>query len=244
MLKGDAMTKEFGSGLTGQKVDLPTYADRVAEETARVEAIKAQWTPPEAMAAAPMAPAAGAKVLVPEYEVSVGGVRRRVSAHWREADVFDAMERAAQIAHAKRDGEAAFVAPFSPGQVHMARYYLTLTEHHAVGGMRCASLEAGRTGGSGGSFMDAFLHEGDQLRWLHGRIGAGVAMSVRRVRPSTRGPGKAGVISDRALVDGVCLGQMDLNAVLRRHGWSPDGHHRKALRLALGAALDRMQGYR
>jgi hypothetical protein len=230
------MTKEFAAGLTGVRVVL-------AEEAARIAAIKARATPPEAMAAAPVAPAAGPKALVPEYEIAVGGLRRRVSAHWREADVFDQMEQDALRAHAKREEEAAFVAPFTPGQVDIARHYLVLTERHSAGGMRCASLEAGR-GGSGGDFMTAFIKEGDVLRALPAAIGPGVGMAVRRVRPSMRGGAGAGIIPDRTLVDAVCLGQQDLSTVLKRAGWSIKGEHRKALRMALAAALDRMQGYR
>lgn len=231
------MTKEFGTTPQGAKPVLPTYADRVAGETARIEAIKAQWTPPDAMAAAPMGPAAGPKVLVPEYGVASGGTRRRVSAHWREADVFDVMEQAAI-----RQGDDA--GPFTPGQVAVARQYRHLTENHQAAGLRCASLEAGRSGGgAGGCFIDAFLDEGKRLAWMERRIGNGVAMAVRRVRPSARGGSKAGIISDRQLVDAVCLGQMGLNDVLRRYGWAVKGDHRRVLRVALSAALDRMRGY-
>lgn len=239
MLKEAPVTKE----LDHKKVSLPTYAEKVAAETARLAALKAQWTPPDAMAAAPIAPAAGAKVLVPEFEIALGGIRRRVSAHWRAADVFDQMEQDARRAHERSRDEAPFVAPWSWGQLHMARFYRTLTERHSAGGMRCASLEAGRGGGGGGDFITNFISEGKTLDGLHAAIGPGVAMAVRRIRPSTRGSRTAGVILDRVLVDSVCLGQMTLGAVLRAAGWSPDGHHRKALRVALAAALDRMQGY-
>lgn len=230
MLKGAGMAKEFGAG-------------RLAAEAERMAEIKARWTPPAEMAEAPVAPAAGAKVLVPEYAIAVGGMRRRVSSHWRQADVFDAMERAALRAFERRQ-DGVFQPPFTPGQVEMGRHYLVLTERHSAGGMRCAALEPGRAGGDGGGFIDAYLREGDELRLIHARIGAGVALAVRRVRPSKRGGDGAGVISDRVLVDAVCLGGLDLNAVLIKAGWSPDGHHRKTLRLALAAALDRMQGYR
>ena len=90
--------------------------------------------------------------------------------------------------------------------------------------------------------MSAYVTEGKRLTKLHGQIGAGVALMVRRIRPSARGKASAGIITDRQLVDAVCLGQQRLNTVLKRSGWTPDGHHRKALLLALAAALDRMQG--
>jgi hypothetical protein len=67
-------------------------------------------------------------------------------------------------------------------------------------------------------------------------------MAVRRIRPSKRGS-KAG-ITDRRLVDMVCLSGLTFDQVLERHGWAPKGEHRIALRTALCGALDRMQGYR
>ncbi len=229
------MTKTFGLGLVGVKKVL-------SAESASLAAFKAKWTRsgPDGDI---VAPAAGPKVLVPEYEVLEGGTRRRVSAHWRAADVWDAMEQALRQAHQRKAGDAAFAPPFTPGQIDTARLYRHLTENHAAGGMRCAALDAGRSGGGGGSFIDSFIDEGDRLAWMHGRIGEGVAMAVRRVRPSARGPGRAGIITDRVLVDAVCLGQHDLSTVLRRAGWATFGGHRKALRMALCAALDRMQGY-
>jgi hypothetical protein len=42
----------------------------------------------------------------------------------------------------------------------------------------------------------------------------------------------------------VVVGGQDLSAVLVRFGWQADGKNRKALRLALVGALDRMQGYK
>ena len=243
MLKGQVMVKERAVAKSGAKISLPVYADRVADEAARILATKARWTPPAAMAAAPMAPAAGPKVLVPEYDMATGGLRRRVSAHWRAVDVFDLMEQQALREHARRGGDAALVSPFTPGQVEMGRRYQALVERRSAGGMRCAGLEAGRGGSGGGDFMTAFMAQGDEVDLICARIGQGAAMVVRRIRPSKRGGSAARVITDRALVDGVCLEGQDLNGVLRAAGWSADGHHRKALRTALSAALDRMQGY-
>lgn len=51
-------------------------------------------------------------------------------------------------------------------------------------------------------------------------------------------------ITALALVNCVCLLDLDLSAVLRRHGWAPKGLHRDRLRKGLCAALDRMQGLR
>jgi hypothetical protein len=195
-----------------------------------------------AMAAAPVAPARGPQVLEPEYEIVTGGTRRRVSAHWRAADVFDAMDLSSRADYLRRLGDDVdWVPPFTPGQVAMARLYRDMTERHGAGGMRGSSLDGGGSGG--GEFIDAHITLGDRLRGLHQSIGSGAALPVRRVRPSTRGKPGARVISDRTLVDALCLHGMGLNAVLRAAGWSSKSDHRVALRSALAAALDRMQGY-
>ncbi|MGO4854752.1 hypothetical protein [Phaeovulum sp. W22_SRMD_FR3] len=94
----------------------------------------------------------------------------------------------------------------------------------------------------GGEFMDAFVAEGDDIRRLRARVGTGVAMQIRRIRPSARGAAARGIITDLALVDAVCLEELTLSAVLTRFGWVSDGKNREALRKALGAALDRMAG--
>lgn len=201
-------------------------------------------TPPPEMAAAAVAPARGAKRLVAQYELLPGGTRRWIGSHWADADIFDKMCRDAFARHQKAGGDVAdFAVPFTPGQMSMARRYRDLTERHAAGGVRCASLEArGSGGGQGGEFIDAFVAEGRELSAIHRRIGSGEAMVVRRIRPSARGS-KASIF-DRRLVDLVCLGGQDLTGVLRSHGWALKGDHRDALRRALCVALDRMQGYR
>lgn len=150
----------------------------------------------------------------------------------RAADVFDRMLRAAA------EGKE----PFTEGQVAMARRYRALVERHDAGGVRCSDLVGQQGGGAGGDFMDAYLAEGRELDAIRRRIGAGSAMTLRRIRPSARGSRRS--IPDRAVVDMVCLGDATLSQVLRRHGWQVDGHHRKALSVALSAALDRMIGYR
>lgn len=160
------------------------------------------------------------------------------------ADVFDAMEAAALRAHLGRHGdEAGFASLFTPGQAAMARDYRQLVERRAAGGIKCASLEAGRGGVSGGEFIDAFVADGLRLAAIERRIGAGVALSVRRIRPSARGKQARGIITDRVLVDSVCLVGKTVTAVLRAHGWAKSSAHIDALRQALAAALDRMQGY-
>jgi hypothetical protein len=90
--------------------------------------------------------------------------------------------------------------------------------------------------------MDAYLAVGRELDRLHGRIGLGQALVLRRVRPSQRGS-RVG-ISDRSVVDMVCLCGMTLGQVLEAHGWAVKGEYRDGVRIALCGALDRMQGYR
>lgn len=135
--------------------------------------------------------------------------------------------------------------PFTKGQVNVARLYRDLVERHDAGGMKLASLEGRVTSGSGkgGEFMDAFLAEGETIRRMQRAIGTGVAMQVRRVRPSARGGKAARNIRDRDLVDAICLHGKSFRQVLDIHGWAPDGKNAKRLICALAAALDRMQGY-
>ncbi|RWR49437.1 hypothetical protein EOW65_09165 [Sinirhodobacter ferrireducens] len=153
----------------------------------------------------------------------------------RAADVFDRMEARAQAAKKP--------APFTPGQIAIARLYRTLVERHEAGAIKLSSLE-GRTGGSGRGVdvTDLRLEDARKIALLRRRIGDGAAMVVRRLRPSARGAG-ASIILDRRLVDAVCLEDMDLSSILAAHGWNVDGTHRKRLVAALVASLDRMRGY-
>lgn len=217
-------------------------ASPLAAEALRIEAIKVRATPPEEMAAAPVAPARGPQVLIRQYTVDRGGIRKATGARWQGADVFDLMERRARQVHEASGTDAPFIAPFTPGQIAIARHYRHLTERHDAGAVKCSALDGRTGGGSGRDWMDGYIAIGDELARLHARIGSGEAMSLRRVRPSKRDERVA--ITDRALVDAVCLGGMTLTEVLRRHGWARKVEITDAMRLALAAALDRMQGYR
>lgn len=154
----------------------------------------------------------------------------------RQADVFDLME-----ASARRRSEP---APFTPAQIAVARHYRALVERHDAGGIKCSALDGRTSGGTGRDFMDAYLSEGREIEAMRRRIGTGVALAVRRIRPSARGGAERRGIPDRALVDMVCLGDRSLSDVLKAHGWATFGDNRKALVQALSAALDRMIGYR
>ncbi|PKP67931.1 MAG: hypothetical protein CVT83_07595 [Alphaproteobacteria bacterium HGW-Alphaproteobacteria-5] len=224
-------------------------AARLAASALAVAAIKAAATAPGACGPdIPVAPARGAcRVVTPvrmvegsEARVVADGHRGVGEAAARKgvmlADVFDRM-----AAWAEARGEA---LPFTSGQVAMARLYRNLVERHEAGGMRCSSLETGSAGGgTGGEFIDAYVVAGDEITRLQRRIGTGAAMVVRRVRPSARGGAARGIITDRELVDAVCLHDRTLSEVLDKHGWAIKGEHRERLRVALAACLDRMQGY-
>ncbi|MDK3017613.1 hypothetical protein [Pseudodonghicola flavimaris] len=218
-------------------------ARRKAEEAARIAAVKARGRVPEQCGPdIPEAPARGAFRLVQLrrlYPDGAEGYRVKDAGHLGRAaicnaDVFDRM--AASAARARKP------VPLSPGQIAMGRHYRDLVERHACAGLRCSSIEAVRSGGSGqgGGFMDAVLRDREEIAWLHRRIGAGVAMAVRRVRPSARGTRVA--IPDRQLVDLVCLEDQALSDVLRAYGWSVYGDTLRGLTGALAAALDRMTG--
>jgi hypothetical protein len=132
-----------------------------------------------------------------------------------------------------------FVPPFTHGQVQAARAYAALSERVAGSGVKCSSLEA-VSGSGGGDREVAILRDIGQLRALHARIGNGLAQEVRRIRPNGA---KRKPIYVRRLVDMVCLGDVTLKGVLDAHGWAWTEKSSKGVRLALCAALDRMQGY-
>lgn len=216
---------------------------RQAEEAARIAAAKARGRVPEQCGPEiPEAPARGAfrvfepKRLYPDgkdgYEVRPAGYRGRAAI--RNADAFDVMTAAA--ARRKKP------SPFTASQVSMGRHYRDLVERHACAGVKCSSLEAPRSGGSGqgGGFIDAVLRDREEIDRLRRRIGDGVAMEVRRVRPSQRGTRVA--IPDRRLVDLVCIEEKTISDVLKAHGWTASGKTVTALAQALGRALDRMAG--
>lgn len=231
--------------------------ERLARAEARLDQVKASAAIPEACGPdiAP-APARGAFATFRPIEIVPGsaGTARpagyrgpgevQYRAAIRRADVFDAMIEDARKRHAAAGDEAGpFVPPFTPGQVQVARDYRDLCERRSAGGVRCAPLEAGRGGGAGGEFIDAFVADGILLAKIVERIGTGAALPVRRLRPSLRGEATRDVTA-RALVDMVCLGGMSLKRVLIRHGWTANAGRIALLRRALADALDRMQGYR
>ena len=214
---------------------------RAEDERAALKRVLAAAILPEGSGTEiPVAPCRGSLLSVPqvtmvpkgasEWEPRAGGFAGCDPV--RARDVFDARLEAAARARS--------ALPLTPGQVGMGRRYRDLVERHDAGGIKCSVLD--RSGGSGREFMDAFLAEGRELAAIRRRIGAGSALAVRRIRPSVRGSRRS--ITDRALVDMVCLEGASLSDVLRRHGWTRQTPVLKALLGALGGALDRMTGYR
>ena len=152
----------------------------------------------------------------------------------RRADVFDLMiDQAAK--HKKAPS-------LSIAQIQMGRSYRDLVERHASAGVRCSSIEGmpGGGGGDGTGFMDAVLDQGRQIDRWRTLIGDGLAMDVRRVRPSQRGERIA--IKALDLVDRVCLEDKSISAVLKAHGWSNYGANITKLAHALSECLDQMSG--
>ena len=215
---------------------------RLHDEGQRVRAMLDYFTPPEDLAEIPVAPGRGPMQRVPNYMLLPGGTRAQQGSHWRRMDQLSIMCRHAWERHRAKCQQSGrdvpFDAPFSLGHISMGLHYLALVERHDAAGIKCASIEgrAGSPSGSGGGgFVEAYLAEGFEIEALHRRIGAGIALAVRR------GSGRRS-ITDRQLVDAVCLAGKDLTGLLRSHGWANDARLRDHLRKALVAALDRMIG--
>lgn len=204
-------------------------ASRLQQERDRLAAILARATPAEGCGPAiPVAPARGPSrsvtpnVVMPDpktksgYKVEATGWRGFCAA--KAIDVFDVLEQR-EIARARREKRDP-VPPFTRQQIDIALRYRDLVEHHAAGGMKCASLETpGGGGAGGGEFIDAYIGVGREIRTLQERIGSGAAMVVRRVRPSARGGVTASIILDRHLVDVVCRDGRHFDAVLMSYSW-------------------------
>lgn len=213
----------------------------------RVAAIKAAYTPPAACGPdVVVAPARGAFRTYDPIGLVPGSTERvRSEAHRGEGeavvrkgvavvDVFDRM----MVEAARRK----MPAPLTPSQIAIGRRYRWITEQHDAGGFKLTSINS--TGGGAGAtdVLVQRLSERKELVELRRRVGVGVAMSVRRVRPSQRGAGSR-VIHDIDVIDRVCLGDLTVTEVLREFGWSTYSGNTAALRVALCGCLDRMVGY-
>lgn len=221
--------------------ELSRGAERVKAEDAAVRQMLDRAVPPAAVPDAPIAPAQGPRAVVSSFAVTRGGIRRAEGAHLRVMSPLEIMVAQAWQRHKARGGEAAFVPPFTPGQIAMANDYAALVEWRGGSGVRCASLEAGRGGSGSGVFIDRFIDQGAWLAELRARCGDGVAMSPRR--HMDRGNARR-VITVRSAVDDLALGGLAVKAILRGAGWVGNMRECGELRRAICAALDRMQGYR
>lgn len=168
------------------------------------------------------------------------------------ADAFDVMEAKARAAHARKVTRAkaakqpapSYRPPFTPGQVAMGRLYRDLVEKHACAGVKGSSLEtlSQGGGGQGGEFIDAVLRDRQRLKLLQDRIGSGVFLAPRRASAHSMDRGTRRAISDRHLVDAVCIEGHAVSAVLTRCGWSQKADLTRRLTARLAELLDAMMG--
>lgn len=169
-----------------------------------------------------------------------GNVRTRDAGQFVGMMVQDAFHKAEL--HATRRKQP---APYTPGQVNIGRIYRDLFERCATSGLQLSQLgNSGGGGGDGTGISEAVLDDMDYLRNLQRAIGNGIAIAVRRVRPSKRGgtgTRPARNISDKRLVHMFCVEGETLSATLVAHGWSDYRENKNALHRALCAALDRMR---
>jgi hypothetical protein len=217
-------------------------AKRIQAMDQRVAAMKAAATPtPIASPVIIPAPARGPTKVVQlrETVATENGPRvRRTTVDGfhpvQAADAFDQMELRAR--QRKADGEPLF----SMQQVDAGRAYAALAERCASEGMRCSSVEGGRSGGQGGQrdWIEGVIARSAMLARLHADIGDGVALSPRGAQAHADRPRRTVTVRD--LVDEVCIKGRTLSEVLHRNGWLTDGRTLKAAREVLCAALDRM----
>lgn len=164
------------------------------------------------------------------YVIRPSGYRGRKALHL--ADQFDQ----ARVSARRQECDP----PYTRAQENMGRAYRDLCQDLASRGMAVSSLMGSTGGGDGRGWVDAYCDDAQQLRLWQSRIGHGVALPVRRIRPSDRGV-KSGIL-DRDLVDQFCIHDKPLTDILKAHGWRANGKTRGALQRALAEALDRMQG--
>jgi hypothetical protein len=229
---------------------------RLRAEAGRVAKIKAAGVAPaQCGPEVPNAPARGAVRISNPKELVPGTTDKfQHAGHFgrsvlHRCDVFDTMRGQALKAHAKvkaKNAQAVFEEPFSAGQVSMARHYAGLNESLQSGGIGGTSYVEDRVSGGGKGFdaVDLRLAARQEFEALEHKIGRGVALAMRKVRPSKRGDGRVcAMIADLDVVQMVCLHGLSLSEVLRKYDWTESSRNRIALRAALRGALDRMQGY-
>lgn len=206
----------------------------------------AQTLSPCAAPAADLPLAAGPMQAEPIWLVEPSGQRRFAGRRLRDMISLEVMVVQARQRHDARhaakpiEDRPAFVPPFTPSQISVARAYRDLVEWREGSPMRGSDLTGGQSGGGGaGLFIDSYIANGAWIETLRERIGDVVVMDIRRHmdRGNTRRP-----ITARALVDQVVLEGKTLTQVLQGFGWVANTANLKATRVGLCAALDRMTG--
>jgi len=172
------------------------------------------------------------------YTTATGQVLERRSGRYAALKVQDAFDKAAVAA--ARTGQP---DPFTDAQRDAGRTYGALFHRCASSGLKLSSLEGGSGGGGAGGVSEAVLDDLQMLRFYDRRIGRGVSMAVRRVRPSLRGAADGmhkRNITDARLVHLFCVDGETISGVLVAHGWADRGKARLVVRDALRSVLDRL----
>ena len=191
-----------------------------------------------------LAPARGKMVACPQMTVLAVGAedfvvapeRYRAGAPGRERDIFDDMTDRAT----RRGGDK----PFTVGQVAVGRAYRDFAQKVMAAGYKTSSTFDARVDGGRVDFMNQYLRDVYRLGMFQRAIGSDVALSPRQMAVHSMDRGARRLITTRDLVDSICLREPKggLSAVLVAHHWSVSARNVKALRAALCAALERMQG--
>lgn len=216
-----------------------------AEEAGRLDQVRlAGQVPAAASAEIAPAPARGPVTLFRDRQVSLTDGGNFVTRYTTGAgetglrcgDAFDVMQ---DQANRRRGSDAVPRALFTPAQVQAGRTYATLFEKVGKGALKCSSLDGVASGGGGGDFMDAYIHDARRLNRMTEAIGDGWALTGQRAAPhrDRRQP-----IRSITLLRDVTVRGLTLSRVLARYGWSRAPRNCDQLRDALAACLDRLYG--
>lgn len=192
----------------------------------------------------PAAPARGPVLLFHPRQAVItdtGNVATERTGRFAAMQVQDGFHKAQVHARSRKQPE-----PFTPGQVNIGREYAALFHRCESSGMKLSQI-GGAGGGSGAlGVSEAVLADMQRLAWLTKRIGGGVALTIRRVRPSKRAgsaASKARNVTSMRLVEDFCAHGETISAILRAHGWSDYTGNKKLLHAVLCANLNRMSGH-
>lgn len=203
----------------------PVLASRAlaVRSEARVSAMVASYHPPSLDPSGPMpfGPARGGlvRVLIPDVSI----------------DPTTGADKVTEQAVRKRRGKSALSG--LPGRLRsVAEAYADLVA--AVGSPGGPGMDAPRGGGLSDGGAAARCALAAQLRDVQEAIGCGAVIRPRnRAAHADR---SRVTITERGLVDRVCIHGHTVSQVLAAHGWSRRAAYERALRQALEAALRRM----